>query len=262
MPPELKVNKSDVRRVSMMLWGPAGCGKTHLAGTAPGKRMWLNFDPDGTASLPPSDETLLLDYSAEPDRCVTDAFSSVNPFNLDSILKNDPEIRTVVVDSVTAFTTKALAYSVGHKSAPGAVSENPGPSGYGFRNRHTLALCKNVLLVTARHNRHVIFIGHEDAPDKNQEGVVLSITLLLGGTLPVEVPIQISEVWHMVDKTTERVVQLRQVGVTKPMKSRMFDTTNTSEMVVSTKANPNKVLLTNLFEKWAADGYDKMKVPS
>lgn len=261
MAPEVKVNKSDVRRVSMMLWGPAGCGKTHFAGTAPGKRLWLNFDPDGTASLPPSDETLLLDYANEPDRCVTEAFSAVNPFQVDTILKNDPDIRTVVVDSVTAFTTKALAYSVGHKSAPGAVSENPGPAGYGFRNRHTLGLCKNLLLVTGRHNRHVIFIGHEDAPDKNAEGVVLQVTLLLGGTLPVEVPIQISEVWHMIDKTNERIVQLRQVGVTRPMKSRMFDTTMTPEMVVSTKTNNEKVSLAKLFDDWQACGYAKMSVP-
>lgn len=261
MPPEVKVNKSDVRRVSMMLWGPAGCGKTHFAGSAPGKRLWLNFDPDGTASLPKSDDTLLLDYATEPDSCVTQAFSGSNPFNMDQILRSREDISTVVVDSVTAFTTKALAYSVGHKSAPGAVSENPGPSGYGFRNRHSLALCKNLLLVTGRHNRHVIFIGHEDAPDKNTEGAVVNITLLLGGTLPVEVPIQISEVWHMVDKTTSRVVQMRQMGVTKPMKSRMFDTTNKTEMEVSNKSSVDKVSLADLFEKWRASGYEKMQVP-
>lgn len=261
MPPQLVVNKSDIKRVTMLLWGPAGCGKTHFANTAPGKRVWLNFDPEGTASLPASDETLLLDYANEPDSCVTQAFSGVNPFNLDSILKADESIRTVVVDSVTAFSTKAVAYSIGHKSAPGAVNENPGPSGYGFRNRHALALCKNLLLVTGRHQRHCIFICHEDAPDKNEKGEVLAITILLGGTLPVEVPLQISEVWNMQDLTNKRIVQVRQVGIRKPMKSRMFNTNDRFEMEVSNKANPSRVKLADLFEQWRAKGYDKIELP-
>lgn len=261
MPPQLVVNKSEVKRVTMLLWGAAGCGKTYFANTAPGKRLWINFDPEGTASLPPSDDTLLLDYANEPDSLVAQAFSGVNPFNLDSILKEHEDIRTVVVDSVTAFATKAVAYSVGHKFAPGAANENPGPSGYGFRNRHTLAMCKNLLLVTGRHGRNIIFIAHEDAPDKNAEGAVVSITILLGGTLPTEVPLQISEVWHMQDLTNKRVVRVRQMGITKPMKSRMFNTNDRFEMEVSTKANPSRVKLADLFEQWRAKGYDKIELP-
>ena len=51
MPPSVVVNKSSIMRVSMMLWGSAGCGKTTFANTAPGKRLYINFDPDGTSSL-------------------------------------------------------------------------------------------------------------------------------------------------------------------------------------------------------------------
>lgn len=260
MAPSVVVNKSSTKRVTMLLWGPAGCGKTYFANTAPGKRLWVNFDPEGTASLPVSDDTLLLDYANELDNVCAQAFS-VNPFSLDTILRADESIATVVVDSVTAFASKAVAYSVGHKSAPGAVSENPGPAGYGFRNRHTLALCKGILQVTGRHNRNVIFICHEDAPDKDKEGSVISITLLLGGTLPVEVPLQISEVWHMQDKTTSRVVQVRQVGIVRPMKSRMFNTTQRFEMEVSNKAQSEKVKLADLFDRWRDNKYDKIELP-
>jgi hypothetical protein len=245
----------------MLLWGCAGCGKTHLANTAPGKRLFLNFDPDGTASLQNSDDTLLLDYAQEPDSCVAQAFS-VNPYDLDGILKKDESISTVIVDSVTAFVTKAVAHSVGHRSAPGSVHENPGPSGYGFRNRHALGLAKNILLVTARHNRNVIFICHEDVPVLDKEGHVTSITLLLGGSLKEEVPIHISEVWHMQDRYKERAVQVRSIGIHKPMKSRMFDTTNGFEFVASTNAQTEKVRLDTLFTRWRDAKYDKIKLPT
>lgn len=261
MAPQIIVNKSTLRRVSMLLWGPAGCGKTHFAGTAPGKRLWLNFDPDGTASLPASDETLLLDYSQEPDSCV-EQVKSVNPFGLDTILKNDDSISTIVVDSVTAFVSKAVAHSVGHKYAPGSVFENPGPSGYGFRNRHALGLCKSILQCTGRYTKHVIFICHEDVPTLNSEGVVQAITVLLGGSLKEEVPVHISEVWHMVDRVASRSVQVRQTGVYKPMKSRMFDTMQSVEFDISTKANPQRVALSALFELWAKSNYEKLKIPS
>lgn len=259
MPPQLQVNKSSLARVSMLLWGTAGCGKTHLANTSPGKRLFLNFDPDGTASLPLSDDTLLLDYSKEPNNVVSEV-KSTNPFGLDTILKGDESIQTVIVDSVTAFTTKAVAASI--NNAPGATFENPGPAGYGFRNRHALGLCNSLLLVTARYIRNVIFICHEDVPEKNSQGTVLYITLLLGGSLREEVPIHISEVWHMQDKVSSRVVQVRSSGMYRPMKSRMFNTEDRSEFDVSTKANPSKQTLAAIFQRWRDAKYDKIQVPT
>ncbi len=261
MPPSVVVNKSEIKRVSMMLWGSAGCGKTTLANTAPGKRLYINFDPDGTSSLPLSDDTLLLDYSAEPDRTV-DEVKSVNPFGLEQVFTAHPDINTVIFDSVTAFATKATAYSVGHKNAPGAAFENPSMSGYGFRNRFTLGLCKSLLYITGKHNKNLILVCHEDVPKTNDKGEIQRITILLGGSLPEEVPLQISEVWHMRDTGTERRVTVRSSGLTKPMKSRMFDTTGPIEFVVSDKANPSKVTLSTLFDRWRENKFDKIKVPS
>lgn len=260
MPPSVVVNKSTLNRVSMLLWGSAGCGKTTLANSAPGKRLYINFDPDGTTSLPVSDDTLLLDYSSEPDR-VVDEVKSINPFGLEQIFKDHPDIQTVILDSVTAFATKATAYSVGHKNAPGAAFENPSMSGYGFRNRFTLGLCKSLLLVTGKHNKNLILICHEDVPKTNDKGEIQRITILLGGSLPEEVPLQISEVWHMRDTGTERRISVRPSGLTKPMKSRMFNTTTESEFVASTKAIPSKVKLSDLFDLWRQNKYDKIELP-
>jgi len=257
MPPQLQVNKNATARVSMLLWGTAGCGKTHLANTAPGKRLFLNFDPDGTAALPNSDDTLLLDYAHESDACVAQAFSA-NPYGLDGILKDHPDINTVVVDSVTAFTAKAVRWST--RQVKGATEINPGPAGYQYRNAHALQLCTGLLLVTARYNRNVIFICHEDAL-MNDNGAVIAITIMLGGKLPTQVPLHISEVWHLKDNTTERKVTVRQVGQYKPMKTRMFDTTNGFDFVVSDIARPDKVRLDTLFTRWRDAKYDKIRMP-
>lgn len=261
MPPEAVPIAARPLRVSMFLWGPAGCGKTHFAGTAPGKRLLINFDPDGYATLPKDADTLVKDYSAEPDRCV-DEIKSTNPFDIEGELKRHPEIQTVIIDSVTAFVSRAVAYSAGHKYAPGSVFENPGPSGYGFRNRFTLGLCKSVLLATAKHDKHVIFIGHEDVPTLGAEGVVQEITVLLGGSLKQEVPSQISEVWHMQERNLTRYVQVRQSGLYKPMKTRMFNAQTNFEFVASDKANPSKVLLSDLFQRWKDNNYNKLELPS
>lgn len=261
MPPQLVINKANLVRASMLLWGSAGCGKTTFANTAPGKRLWINFDPDGTSSLPYSEDTLLLDYAPEPDR-VVDEVKSTNPFNLEGIFKEHPDIQTVVLDSVTAFANKAVSYAAaGHKYAPGAAFENPSMSGYGFRNRFTLGLCKSLLYITGKHNKNLILICHEDVPKTNDKGEIQRITILLGGSLPEEVPLQISEVWHMRDTGTERRITVRSSGLTKPMKSRMFDTTGEFDFVVSDRANPSKVTLSALLDAWKANKYDKIKLP-
>lgn len=259
--PDILPLKSRPLRVSMFLWGPAGCGKTHFANTAPGKRLWLNFDPDGTASLPVSEDVLVKDYTTERDACV-DEVKSADPFGIGTAIKEHPDISTIVVDSVTSFVQRAVAYSAGHRNAPGSVFENPGPSGYGFRNRFTLGLCKSVLLTTAKYDKHVIFIGHEDTPTLGAEGAIQEITVLLGGSLKQEVPSQISEVWHMQERNLERFVQVRQFGLYKPMKTRMFDAQNGFEFCASNKSDPSKVTLSALFEQWKENNYNKLKLPT
>lgn len=242
----------------MLLWGSAGCGKTHLANTAPGKRLFISFDPDGMASLDEDDDTIRVDYSSEPDALVQQA-NSMNPFDIEGLCKNEPAISTVIIDSVTAFSTRAVSYSVG--KAPGATFENPGIAGYGFRNRFVLGLAKQVLYVTGKLNKHVIFICHEDVPKTDKEGNIVSITVLLGGSLVEEVPLQISEVWHMGDNGNERRITVRQLGLKKPMKTRMFNTTKGYDFVTSNKANSSRITLATLFDQWRENNYNKIELP-
>ena len=75
-------------------------------------------------------------------------------------------------------------------------------------------------------------VCHEDAPEKkpDEKGVlqIERITLLLGGSLPFEVPVHISEVWYMKDQGSRRTLHVRPYSVVTPMKSRMFRTDKTS----------------------------------
>lgn len=249
--------------MSMLLWGPSGCGKTIFAGTAPKKRLFIMFDPDGARSLKNDPENnLIMDLSSQPPGIVEEAKSTNNPFGLNDLLTQHQDIQTVIIDSITAFASQAVAYSAGHKSAPGAVFENPSMSGYGFRNRFTLGLAKNLLAVTGKHNRNIIFICHEDVPKLNDKGEIVSITILLGGSLPEEVPLQISEVWNLRDTGKARFVTCRTVGYRKPMKSRMFDTRtnfefkNDYDVVTGTGITIDKI-----YETWKANNFDKIPLP-
>lgn len=256
--------KKAAPRISMLLWGPSGSGKTILANTAPAKRLTLLFDPDGDRSLKPDPtNNLIMDLSDQPPRIVEEAKDAVNPFGLNNLLSENPDIKTVIVDSVTAFSTQAVAYSAGHKSAPGAVFENPSMSGYGFRNRFVLGLAKNLLVVTGKHNRNIIFICHEDVPKLDKEGAIVSITILLGGSLSEEVPLQISEVWNLRDTGKKRYCIVRSTGVRKPMKSRMFDTRTQFEFESNYDVVTGKgITIEQLIERWKESNYDKIALPS
>ncbi len=51
-------------RVALLLWGASGCGKTTLASTAPGTKLWILFDQDGANSLAGRDDYVVLDLTS------------------------------------------------------------------------------------------------------------------------------------------------------------------------------------------------------
>lgn len=262
MPPQLVTlsNAAPLARVSMLLWGEAGTGKTFFANTAPGKRLIINLDPDGYQSLPKDDQTYLFDLANEPSSYVVEQARTSDPFGIKKILADDPAIQTIILDSVTKFAERATIHAIG--KAPGSTFENPGPSAYGYRNRFTLQLVSNLLIATGTATKHLILICHEDVPVLNKDGQVESIPILLGGSLKQEVPLQISEVWHMRDTGSERRITIRSAGLRKPMKSRMFNTATGIEFTSSTKADPSRIRLDKLIEEWYSKKLEQLKVPS
>lgn len=267
---ELNAPNEKTQRISMLLWGSTGCGKTTLASTAPGKKLWISFDPDGTVSIAnrakAHNDIIVLDLAAEKDNIV-EKFKVADPLGLTKFLTDNPDIETVVVDSVTNFGDKALTHGVetakGTNKGRGASLEDPGFAGYGNKNTWTRLMVKHLLEVTGKLNRHIIFIAHEDKPEKNDQGAVLFITIMLGSSLSEQVPLQISEVWAMTDTGKERRIAVRPCRSRKPMKTRMF-IANAAEPEFKWNYDADTLKgdgIAEWYAAWKANNFAKLQLP-
>lgn len=264
--PGLKARSpSAYQRMSMMLWGNSGCGKTTLAATMPGHKLWLLFDPDGDAAVSDRDDVSVFDFSDKPASMV-ERFKQENCAGIEKVLTDNPDITTVVVDSVTSFGELALEHGVVHalqhrpKEKPSI--EDPGFAGYGRKNTWTRYMVMNLARLTARLDRHIIFIAHEDMPQKDKEGNVVAISIMLGSSLNEQVPIKLSEIWWMQDTGKERRLAIRPVRSRRPMKSRMFVTDDKPEFVCDYDAMTGEGdNLGTYYELWQKNGYSKLPLP-
>lgn len=261
---------SSLNRMTQLIWGLSGCGKTTIAATSPGRKLWLQFDPEGAASIGDRSDVVVADFSGA-DHSIVDNFieRGIYEQQFDAVLKNDPTLETVVFDSATSYSQKALTYGIVSGKADGkgfkATLAQPGISGYGLRNRYTLGTINMLLRLTAKHNRNFIVLCHEDTPAKDKEGNIISITILLGGSLPQEVALQISEVWHMTDpggNTNDRLIRIRPFGVRSPMRSRMFDMTG--DGLIKWKydqASDSGMKIADYYNQWRSGGFKKLALP-
>jgi phage nucleotide-binding protein len=257
--PSIKIGGIDIQkagqkdqRISLLLWGPSGCGKTTLACTAPGKKLLVLFDPDGDASIAERDDVDIADMSQARNSVVEQFKSDTNPLGLAKAIEH---YDTIIIDSLTNAQHMAVMHAV--TVVKGASIERPSLQGYGHRNALITQLVKNLLRLTAKHNKHVVFIAHEAAPQTNEEGIVLAITIALGGQLVTAAPVDFSEVWHLSDTGKSRRIAIRPVRAQKPMKTRMFATTGAAEF--DWKYDEHNI--SDWFNAWRTSGYKKQPLP-
>ena len=248
--------------ISMLLWGPAGAGKTTLASTAPGKKLWLLFDPGGVSVLSNRSDVLVADMSGEK-HSIVERFKDDNPFLLEKVLKENPDIETVVFDSVTTFvvlaTENAIARNSGGKN-PSTV-EQPQLRGFGHRNAVTLRAMVSLMRLCKRMMRHFIVIAHEASPERDKDGNVMFITIALGGSMPNSLGPHLSEVWYMNDYNKKRKIAVRPVRLQKPMKTTMF---NADAQEFEWKYNADTLTgegIADWFNRWAENGGNKISAP-
>lgn len=245
-----------VERISGLLWGPAGCGKTTLACTAPGRKLILNFDPDGPTSVAYRDDVDVVDLSDMSVSLAAEAKKD-NPFGIGAALE---AYDTLVVDSLTNFGHKALMQGIA--VSKGATIELPSLQGYGVRTALTVQLVKNLLILTKKKGKNIFFIAHEAQPQTNEEGHVMAITVALGGQLPTQVPLDLSEVWYVNDTGKERRIMVRPGRQRKPMKTRMFSTTGDIEFTWKYNSDTGEGEgIEHWFKKWVEGGRAKLPLP-
>lgn len=252
-------------RFTGLFWGSAGTGKTTLACTAPGRKLLVNFDPDGAASVAGFPNLDVADFSSAPNSIV-DQFKKSDPLGLNAVIA---DYDTIIFDSLTNIAYKAMMHGI--PQTKGATIERPSPGAYGVRNALVLQLVKNTLATTAKLGKHVIFIAHEDAPVTNEDGMVLHITLSLGGKLPEQAALDFSEVWCVQDMGLgrDRRVLFRPARQRKPMKTRMFETTGEPEFewafdpdeYCEDPENYKGLTIERMIKEWEANGYRKIPIP-
>lgn len=269
---EIPSLKDTNKRFSLLLWGLAGSGKTVWACSAPGRKLLINFDPDGPSSLGAREDVVLIDLSGEKYTVVDKFRTEDDPllplgdksYRLSKIIR-DLDISTVIVDSCTAYSQ--LAVEKGITVAPGATLERVSPGGYGARNAITLRMMSVVLRLTKREDVNCIFITHEDDSGvRDKEGNIMHITMLLGGKLGQQISLQISEVWYLSDDGKQRRVLIRPGRMRKPMKTRMFDATKKIEFDLcydqfGNDAPYGRHSLAEIIEQWEKNNYDKIQPP-
>lgn len=249
---QIKSSTVKDQRLSMLLWGASGVGKTTLACTAPGKKLLILFDPDGDASIGGRDDVDVLDLTSAPNSVVEQFKLQDKPLGLDRVIE---EYDTFIFDSLTSAQHISVMYAV--TKSKGATIERPSLQGFGMRNALITQIVKNLLRLTARHNKHCIFIAHEAAPDYDDEGIVREITLSLGGQLKTAAPVDFSEVWFVEDTSRQRRIAFRPCRKRRPMKSRMFETTGSPEFDWTHTGTE----LADWYAKWRDNGWKKIAPP-
>ena len=261
---ELTTPKTQNKRIAGLIWGPSGCGKTTLAATLPRPILWVNFDPDGTSSLEDQEGIHIADFSTSNPNVVA-RFKHEDAGGVKALLANDdPEegvvFASVVFDSITTFNEMALRYGV--SEVKGASMEMPTLQGYGRRNSYTMQGIMSVIRATAAHNKHVIFVAHEDAPSKDEMTGAMMVSILVGGKMQSEIPIKLSEVWHMEDTGKERKLMVRSTRMKRPMKSRMFLQNAGSEFTWKFDAETwEGEGISDWYDQWIANGGKKLPLP-
>lgn len=266
-PVEVTRQADTPKRMVILLWSPAGTGKSTLAATAPGDKLWLSFGDQEHVSVAHRKDVLVADFSGMGYDELFKHGKNDNPFGLDKLLSENEGIETVVCDSVTAIAFRALQKSVadgnGKSNKFTPTMEAPGLSAYGGRNAIVLEVLTGLLRVTAKHGVHLIITAHEADPVLDEEGTVQFITIMLGGKLVNNNTWRLSEIWYMSEDNGKRFLAVRPTRKRKPMKTRMFSGKGAPEFELKYDADlPDKGQMTiaSFYDQWVESG-EKLAVP-
>lgn len=261
-------------RAAILIWGDSGVGKTTLAATGRGKKLWLSCGDNEHVPVQKRKDVLVAKlYDLSLDEFFRQG-DSENPFGLDQVLAKQTDIETVVFDSVTACAYlglhKAIADKVGASKKDNFVPTTmvPGISAYGGRNGLTIRVLQGLLRVTAKHNVDFICTAHEDDPSFVGGGkeIIDHIGVMLGGKIVNSVTWRLSEIWYMSKDKDRRRIAFRPTRLRKPMKTRMFIDNKAPEFYIDYDANQpdnakGQMTIAGWVEEWLEGNGEKIPIP-
>lgn len=260
------VNKIS-NRVAMILWGTSKTGKTTYACSAPGRKLIVNFDPDGYSTVADRDDVDVIDLSLDPP---SDALKKAQQAPM-FIKENAEKYGTVILDNMTTLMEVCLHDAINNKI--GASSkfvpslDTPGLIAYGARNNRFNEVFGKLTRATGQHNLNFIAIAHQDDPQFSEDGrTIVEQTMLLPSKPRQQSSIKTSEIWYIDIASGRRTLYLHPFGTKKPMGSRMFDTSKVSKFelkyTIHEDDDDQGHSLTSIIESWHNGGKKKLtKVP-
>jgi AAA domain len=262
-------------RLSLVLWGLYGAGKTTWAATAPGKKLWLSFGDTEVASILKrigKDVEVINMYLKSKDEIFQYGIGA-NPYGLAEKLQ-DEKVGTLVCDSLSVLAQlgieKAVDDNVGASRKTNFVPTIavPGIAAWGARNQNMLMVMKSLMQLTARLGIHIIFTAHEEDPVLRPDGTVEVIRVQLGGKLLNLVSSSLSEVWCMHEEMIgkrRRIISVRPWGNRRPMKTRMFQPGGWQFALEydPTKPDnaPGQMTIAGFYEQWMKKG-ESIPIPN
>ena len=249
-------------RTAGIIWGDSKTGKTTYAMTLPGRKLLVNFDPDGFSSVGYRKDFDIIDLSQ------LDAVSAIKDAKKVGtyIIENADKYESVIVDSLTTLTEAslhdAINRGIGKSAAFTPTIDAPGLAGYGARNSTANDVISRILRATAQKNLHCWFIAHSDDPEYDKKGeTIVQQTIMLSAKIRNIASLKVSEIWHMTNDS-KRMMYLAPFGLKKPMGSRMFNTSKVDRFEVNYDIDkPDEeqpCSLANIIAGWTAGNLAKL----
>lgn len=250
---------TDNSRLVMLIWGKHGHGKTTLAATAPGVKLYLMFDNKGEQPLIGRNDCLIVPLSTQT-HSIVERFRQDNPFGILTVLKENPAIETIVVDSLTILSDLALDSAVA--KSKNSTLELPGQNGYSARNAIFKRAMTTLIRVAEMSNRHIIFIAHEGSPRMDDNGAISETPPILTESAVTSAAIKMSEIWWLSDDGKQRKIAVRPKATRKFMKSRMWNTSTAQDFTWNYDADNMKGDgIATWFDQWKKGGGRKLTLP-
>lgn len=251
-------------RLVGIIWGDAKTGKTTYACSLPGRKLIINFDPEGFSSVAYRDDVDVIDLSnIAPKEAITAAKKAGT-----YIIENAEKYGSIIVDSLTTLTELSLRDAVERgvgKGKNGFVPtiDEPGLACWGARNNNVNDVVSKILRATGQTKLHCFLIAHADDPEFTQDGkTIVQQTIMLSAKIRNTTGLKVSEIYHLGQDANRRTIYLAPHGVKRPMGSRIFDTAKFKQFELKYDINkPDEeqpCALQCIVKKWQDDNYIKL----